>query len=432
MKIWVWVRHKGTRGIKSERLGSLTSLQQGGTSRSTLRRSFAAVAYAMAIVLASSNLLTPLYGTYQRIFHFSPLTLTLIFATYVVTLIPALLLFGPLADAIGRRPLLLAGLLSTAVASLLLAIAPATSWLFAARAFQGLGVGILSGAGSAALIELEGDTKRAALVTSASVTGGAAAGALLAGILAQYAPAPLVLSFLVSIGLLVLGMLGVSSMVEPLPRAERRPWRPHLPQLPPARWAFLLATAVFAIAVGVNALFLTLIPSFVTSLLHINNLVIAVAPVAIYFSLGTLAEMLLRKQPARRSALLGLLLLLCGLIAILFTGPTQSILLLLMGAVLGGIGQGLAFLGSLALADELIPLDRRGSILATYYALVYFSFGATAIGVGWLATYLDLTHAVQVFAVLIGLLCIITMALLLRPSRQAKPRSEVTPALQNK
>ena len=103
-----------------------------------------------------------------------------------------------------------------------------------------------------------------------------------------------------------------------------------------------------------------------------------------------------------------------------------------MGAVFGGIGQGLAFLGSLALADALIPLDRRGSILATYYALVYFSFGATAIGVGWLATYLDLNHAVQVFAVVIGSLCIITIALLLRPSRQAKPRSEVTPALQNK
>jgi MFS family permease len=181
----------------------------------------------------------------------------------------------------------------------------------------------------------------------------------------------------------------------------------------------------------VNALFLTLIPSFVTTLLHINNLAIAVAPVAIYFSLGALAEILLRKQPARRSAVLGLLLLLFGLIAILFTVPTQSIPLLLIGAVFGGIGQGLAFLGSLALADALIPRDRRGSILATYYALVYFSFGATAIGVGLLATYLDLNLAVQVFAVVIGSLCIITIALLLRSSRQAKPRSEVTPALQN-
>ena len=431
MKIWVWMRDNGTREIKSERIGSLTSLQPGGTSRATLRRSFVAAAYVMAIVLASSNLLTPLYATYRQIFHFSPLTLTLIFATYVVTLIPALLLFGPLADAIGRRPLLLAALFSTAVASLVLVMAPATSWLFAARAFQGLGVGMLSGAGSAALIELEGDTKRAALVTSAALTGGAAAGALLAGILAQYAPAPLVLSYLVSLGLLMLGMLSVGSMVEPLPRAKRRPWRPHLPQLPHARWAFLLATAVFAFAVGVNALFLTLIPSFVTTLLHINNLAIAVAPVAIYFSLGALAEILLRKQPARRSAVLGLLLLLFGLIAILFTVPTQSIPLLLMGAVFGGIGQGLAFLGSLALADALIPLDRRGSILATYYALVYFSFGATAIGVGLLATYLDLNLAVQVFAVVIGSLCIITIALLLRSSRKAKPRSEVTPALQN-
>lgn len=431
MKKMIWMHHKGTRGITPERPVSLTSLPPGGTSRATLRRSFAAVAYAIAIILASCNTLTPLYATYQRIYHFSPMTLTLIFATYVVTLIPALLLFGPLADAIGRRPLLLAALFSTAVASLLLAIAPAPSWLFAARAFQGVGVGMLSGAGSAALIELEGDTKRAALVTSAALTGGAAAGALLAGILAQYAPAPLVLSYLVSIGLLVLAMLGVSSMVEPLPRAQRRPWRPHLPQFPPARQAFLLATAVFALAVGVNALFLTLIPSYVTSLLRINNLAIAVAPVAIYFGLGALAEMLFRKQPARRSAVVGLLLLLFGLIAILFTGPTKSIPLLLIGAVLGGIGQGLAFLGSLALADALIPLDRRGSILATYYALVYVAFGATAIGVGWLATYLDLNHAVQVFAVVIGSLCIITMALLLRPLRQAKILSEGTPVLQN-
>jgi MFS family permease len=386
----------------------------------------------MAIILASSNLLTPLYATYQRIFHFTPLTLTLIFATYVVTLIPALLLFGPLADAIGRRPLLLAALFSTAVASLLLAIAPATSWLFAARAFQGLGVGMLSGAGSAALIELEGDTKRAALVTTVAQIGGAAAGALLTGILAQYAPAPLVLSYLVSIALLVLAMLGVLSMVEPLPRAERRPWRPHLPQLPPARWDFLLATAVFAFAVGVNALFLTLIPSFVRTLLHINNLALAVAPVALFLGLGALAEILFRKQPARRSAVLGLLLLVCGLLALLFAGPTHSLLLILMATVLGGIGQGLAFLGSLALAGALAPRDRRGSILATYYTLVYISFGTTAIGVGWLATYLDLNRAVQVFAVVIGSLCIITIALLLRPSRQVNPRLEGTPVLQNK
>ena len=430
MKIWVWMHHIGTPGIKSERIGSLTSLQHDGTSKATLRRSFLAVAYTIAIVLASSNLLTPLYAIYQRIFHFSPLTLTLIFATFVVTLIPAILLFGPLADAIGRRPLLLAALLSMAVASLLFAIAPATSWLFIGRAFQGLGVGLLSGAGSAALIELSGDPKRAALVTSACLMGGSAAGVLMTGILAQYAPAPLVLSFLISLGLLVLAMIGIGSIVEPLLGAERRRWHPHLPQLPPARWPFLLATAVYVFAVGVNALFLTLIPSFMTTLLHVNNLVFAVAPVVIFFSLGAYAVTMLRKQPARRSALLGLILLLFGLVAIIFAGPTQSIPLLMTATILGGIGQGLAFLGSLALVDALIPLDRRGSILATYFALVYFSFGTAAIGVGWLATYLDLNRAVQVFAVGIGSLCLVVIALLLRESPRTKLRSEITTTLQ--
>ena len=137
MKIWVWVRHEGTRGIKSERLGSLTSLQQGGTSRSTLRRSFAAVAYAMAIVLASSNLLTPLYATYQRIFHFSPLMLTLIFATYAIFLVPSLVVFGQLSDRVGRRRVIAAGLVGGAVSLALFASAHSTLWLFAARAVQG-------------------------------------------------------------------------------------------------------------------------------------------------------------------------------------------------------------------------------------------------------------------------------------------------------
>lgn len=127
----------------------------------------------------------------------------------------------------------------------------------------------------------------------------------------------------------------------------------------------------------------------------------------------------------------GVILLLFGLLAIMFAGPTQSVPLLMVGTLFGGIGQGLAFLGSLALVDALIPLEQRGSILATYFALVYFSFGATAIGVGWLATYLDLNRAVQVFAVGIGSLCLVVIALLLRTSPRTKHHSEITTSLQD-
>ena len=64
--------------------------------------SYIGVAYTMTAVAIGLNLLTPLYSIYRVKFAFSALTLTLIFATYIVTIIPAMLIFGPLADAFGR------------------------------------------------------------------------------------------------------------------------------------------------------------------------------------------------------------------------------------------------------------------------------------------------------------------------------------------
>src|SRR5213082_930559 len=50
------------------------------------RSSYIAVAYTMTAVAIGLNLLTPLYGIYRQKFDFSALTLTLIFAAYIVTL----------------------------------------------------------------------------------------------------------------------------------------------------------------------------------------------------------------------------------------------------------------------------------------------------------------------------------------------------------
>ena len=50
-----------------------------------------------------STLLTPLYLIYRRMFGFSEVTLTLIYAVYVVGNLAALFFFGRLSDQIGRR-----------------------------------------------------------------------------------------------------------------------------------------------------------------------------------------------------------------------------------------------------------------------------------------------------------------------------------------
>ncbi len=131
---------------------------------------------------------TALYGVYRADFGFSPVTQTLIFAVYAAALVPALFLFGPLSDRVGRRPVLVTALGAGLVGAVVLAAADATAWLVVGRILQGVSVGACSAAGAAALLDhVPGrDTVRAARAASASTAAGAALGPLLAGAVAEY------------------------------------------------------------------------------------------------------------------------------------------------------------------------------------------------------------------------------------------------------
>ncbi|WP_258594644.1 hypothetical protein [Mesorhizobium sp. AR07] len=69
-----------------------------------------AVAAMIAVLFAGSTVLTPLYIVYKQQFGFSQITLTLIYAVYVVGNLGALLMFGGVSDVIGRRPAALAAM----------------------------------------------------------------------------------------------------------------------------------------------------------------------------------------------------------------------------------------------------------------------------------------------------------------------------------
>src|ERR671923_1439469 len=75
---------------------------------------FAATALALAVGMMGTTLPTPLYELYRQRFGFSELMVTVIFAVYAAGVIAALLLFGRLSDQIGRRRVLLAGLVLSA------------------------------------------------------------------------------------------------------------------------------------------------------------------------------------------------------------------------------------------------------------------------------------------------------------------------------
>jgi len=114
-----------------------------GRARTT---AFMVVGAAWFAMMAGSNVATPLYAIYGREFGFSKAVLTLVFATYALVLAPSLLVFGKLSDRIGRRRVMATGFATSTLGLVLFAAASGLPWLFAARAVQGLAVGMISGA----------------------------------------------------------------------------------------------------------------------------------------------------------------------------------------------------------------------------------------------------------------------------------------------
>ncbi|MEU1827085.1 MFS transporter [Streptomyces abikoensis] len=383
------------------------------------RGRFWAIAYTLLFLLTGTNVPTPLYRGFQQQFGFSPLMVTLIFAVYVAALVPSLLIFGPLSDAIGRRKVLVPAVIVAALGSAAFAMATNVAWLFGARLLQGLAVGAASGALTAALNEAEptGNRRRAALVSTVASVGGLGTGPLLAGILAQYAPAPYKLPFIVEIILLVPAFIAVLLLPAARPATK---WRPRRPSIPPSvRGVFGTNGTAGFLAFTVVGLFLALVPTYVTKLSGSTNLALAGGAVTLMLACSCLAQLLSYGKQARILQITGLALLATGLVLLAVAGGISSLPLLLVATVIGGIGQGMAFLGSITEVNRTAPPDRHADVISSFYVVVYLGVGVPVIGVGLLARTIPLLQAVQWFSAVIAVLCLIDLIALSRRKQTA-------------
>lgn len=372
---------------------------------------FAVVAGALFVLLLDGNLPTPLYGVYREQFGFSGTTLTLIFAVYTIALIPALLVFGQLSDRIGRRPVIAGGLAVGAVGLLLLALAQSTAMLLVARAVQGVALGTAVGTVPAALVELEpsGDPSRAAMATVLGQSGGSAAGPLLAGVLAQWAPAPRQLCYLVGFAVTLAAIAGVLAIREPHPPSGT--WRPQRPSVPAEiREPFARAALTCAAVWAVGALFLSVVPTYAAELLDTNNLALLGTISAAMLATACLVQAVCLRGAItpRRAQPLGLVLVIAGLAALVSAFPLHALPLVLAAAVLAGSGLGLAYFGSQSDINRLAPPDRRGEVTAAFITCVYTSVSLTAISTGLMSDAFSLATAVAVTGTVVALTAIAT------------------------
>ena len=367
---------------------------------------------AWLLLMTGVNLATPLYAVYAQRFHFSSLVLTAIFATYAVVLVPSLILFGRLSDRIGRRLVILLGLAVAICGLALFAAAQSTAWLFGARVLQGLAVGMISGAATAALVELDpgSDRRRAALFAGLAQTGGSALGPLLTGTFAQWLPAPRQLCFLLVLAATAVAAGFVMRLPEP-GAAEREPWRIQWPRVPAAiRAPFARVSLTAALVWAALALFLSIVPSYAGEILSTSNLALlaAIAVLALLCSGGTQIAAQRFAGTPRRDQAIGLVLLAAGLVAIVLGAPLGSLALLAAGAATAGAGHGLAFINAQQELNEIAPAERRGEVTSAFIACVYAMVAGSVIATGVLDEWFSLAVSVGAVAVLLIVIALAT------------------------
>jgi MFS family permease len=156
-----------------------------------------------------------------------------------------------ISDQIGRRAAMLLGLGASLIGALLFAVAPDVWWVFAGRAFMGVGVGLSAGPSTAAILEFCGhqDAKRAASLTITAQAAGFAAGLLVGGALTEYGPWPTRLCFWVLAVLLLVLLAATWHLPRHTIAGENGGWRPKMPFVPKdLRRAFATASTAMMTA----------------------------------------------------------------------------------------------------------------------------------------------------------------------------------------
>lgn len=368
------------------------------------------VAYAFFVTMVGTTLPTPLYPIYEVRFGFSELIVTVVFATYAVGVLAALLLFGQSSDEVGRRPVMLVGLAFAAASSVVFLLASALGPLLVGRFLSGLSAGIFTGTATAALVDFapKSASHRGTLIAALVTLGGLGTGPLLAGLLAQFAPDPLRVPYAVHLGLLVPAALFILLMPEPVKvRSGRAGFRIQRLSVPrEMRPVFVrAATASFA-AFAVLGLFSAVAPSFLAKLLHLTSHWLPGVVVFLLLASSAVGQLALEVITPDVALPLGSAVVTagCGLIA--GGVAASSLSLLLAGAVVAGLGIGLAFRAGLTIVESRSPSAQRAEVASSFFVVSYVAISLPIVGIGIAAQAAGLRAAGIVFTGLVGALAL--------------------------
>jgi MFS family permease len=344
--------------------------------------SFLLAVSAFFVAMVGTTLPTPLYPLYEQRYSFGPLLVTVIFAIYAFGVIGGLILFGNLSDRIGRKPVLLLGLVLSAASALLFLFADSLAPIYVGRVISGLSAGIFTGTATAYVIDLApaGRRRLASFVAVFANLGGLGTGTLLSGLLGQWAPHALRTPFAVDLGLVVVATAGLLLVPETVPR---QPFTFRLQRLGvPAEVVFVFVRAALAgvAAFAVSGVFSSVAPEFLGVGLHHHSPALAGLLVFFLFVMSVAGQALVPRLSNALAA--GCSLLVAGVALLAVSLAADSLTALFASAAVGGLGQGVVVSAGLAAIAERAPAERRGETASSFFVVLYFGLSIPVIAAG--------------------------------------------------
>jgi len=346
---------------------------------------------ALFLVTCAVNLQAPLYYKYAELSGYGYGLITVVFAAYVIGVLPTLVLFGGISDRIGRKNSILLALVLAILATSLMIILPKIETLFVTRILQGISFGLCAGAASAYLAQLVENPARAAGFVAATTSLGFGLGALFTS------------------GALLTGQ----SLV------------------PPSYWIIVIVTiSCFVMFLGIipeqkrlhnTILILAKIPKgtlliglTITTAWAVSGLTTAILPsqlaqqgfaswsglaIFLVMGIGAIAQPIARKMDPLRSIKIGFILIPSGYLLMLMGSWSGNIAIVLTGTALAGLAcYGFTYLGGLAQFSKAGGLYNARAI-SGYYLFSYVGFSVPVVLLGFVSDVVGILGALTFFGI---------------------------------
>ena len=361
-------------------------------NRTITQRSAVYLAFALCMITTAVNLQAPLYDALAARDGLGVGATTLAFACYVAGVLPVLLGLNGLADRVGRKPLIIAALLLSLMATAMILIAPNLVALGVARFLLGISMGLTSAVAPAYMqLLVDGDDNRLATnYVTASTSLGFGLGAAVTSLFLFHTPSVSPPSLWIYLVAAVLALVVVTTLEDSPPSDTNRSLL-RLPSYPRGAFAFGLAILLAWATVG-------LVIAILPSALQRHGLA-AWSGFATFgiCSCGVPFQPWARRFAPRRATLLGLVILPIAY-ALIAWGALQGYLAaVLLGTVAASSAcYGFIYLGGLsgvlAAADASAPEASAG-----YFLMAYIGFSLPVITTGALIDAVGHTLALTLF-----------------------------------